>query len=381
VQTRPKAKAPAPASAAGRPPAWTDVLASIDVGVIVLDASGRVTDVNPAGEHLLGISDPQARGIAAGRLLGRRAANHWLAALVDATLVSSTAHSRSEGQLAGRWGEVPVSAACTPLHGGDGAPAGAVLVLHDLTLQRTLDAATQRADRLAALGPVAQGLAHEIRNPLGGIRGAAQLLQRKLADPDLLRCAEIIVREVDRLDSLVEQLRELGAAPPLDISRLNIHEILDRVLELQRAAPGWGRIRLRTEFDPSLPEIRGDRGQLTQVFLNLVKNAVEALAGQGELVVSTRIETSFHVRRAESRGQLLSVVVEDSGPGIPSEQQALLFTPFFTTKPRGTGLGLALCNRIVTQHGGTIAHEPRGRREGARFRVSLPVGDRVDDAR
>ena len=126
----------------------------------------------------------------------------------------------------------------------------------------------------------------------------------------------------------------------------------------------------------------GDRAQLTQVFLNLVKNALEALGGRGEIRVSTRIETRYHVRRGRGRGQFLLVVVEDTGPGVPPDDVAQLFSPFFSTKASGGGLGLALCHRIVTEHGGTIAHEPRPG-GGARFRVSLPVseGDVGDTSR
>jgi two-component system nitrogen regulation sensor histidine kinase GlnL len=136
----------------------------------------------------------------------------------------------------------------------------------------------------------------------------------------------------------------------------------------------WGTVRLRTAFDPSLPPVRGDRAQLTQVFLNLVRNALEALAGEGELAVSTRLEGGFHVRRRSGRSRFISVLVEDGGPGIPEEDLVELFSPFFTTKPRGSGLGLAVCHRIVTEHGGTIAHERR-RPRGSCFRVTLPVSE------
>ena len=159
-----------------------------------------------------------------------------------------------------------------------------------------------------------------------------------------------------------------------DLQPVNIHRVLNDVLALQRQAPAWGETALRVEFDPSLPAVRGDRAQLTQVFLNLVKNALEALAGRGELRVSTRIETRYHIRRGRGRGQFLSVVVEDSGPGVPPEDVAQLFSPFFSTKAGGSGLGLALCHRIVAEHGGTIAHEPRPG-GGARFRVTLPVSE------
>ncbi len=352
-------------------PPWADVLASIEDGLIVLDRAGAIVDLNPAAEQLTGVSASQATGTHVSELFHR---NPWLGDLARETLSEGAARRRSEGTLSSRVGEVAVSAACAPVLDEQGGTRGAVLVLHDLTLQQTLEVTTRRADRLAALGTVASGLAHEIRNPLGGIKGAAQLLRGALADAELLRCADIIIREVDRLDGLVEQLRELATPPRLQLEPINIHRVLNDVLALERQTPAWGRIALRTAFDPSLPAVRGDRAQLAQVFLNLVKNAVEALQGAGELAVSTRIETRFHIRRNSGRGRFLAVLVEDSGPGIPEEDQRQLFSPFFTTKLRGTGLGLALCHRIVSQHAGTIAYEPR-RGGGASFRVTLPVDE------
>ncbi|HLK11140.1 MAG TPA: ATP-binding protein [Candidatus Binatia bacterium] len=367
----PKRSTPWPG--AQRRPPWPDVLASIEDGVIVLDAAGRVADLNPAAEQMTGISAAHAAGQALAALLGANPANAWVGDLVRGTLAEGLARRRSEGLLAAREGEAPVSAACAPVHDGEGMLVGAVLVLHDLGLQRTLEAAAAHADRLAALGAVAQGLAHEIRNPLGGIKGAAQLLRAALADPEQIRCTDVIIREVERLDGLVEQLRELSQPRKLALRPVNIHRVLNDVLTLQRQASSWGTIALRAEFDPSLPAVRGDRAQLTQVFHNLVRNAVEAMGGTGELRVATRIEHRFHVRREAGRGQqLLSVLVEDRGPGVPEEHQPHLFAPFFSTKPRGTGLGLALCHRIVREHGGAIAYEPR-RGGGARFRVTLPT--------
>jgi two-component system nitrogen regulation sensor histidine kinase GlnL len=359
--------APAPAV----PPPWVDILASIEDAVVVLDAAHRITDLNPAAEQLTGVSAPQAIGKPVGDVFRT---SPWVADMARETLREGAARRRGEGMLVARRRELPVSATCAPIVDGEGQRRGAVLVLHDLTLQRTLEVTTRRADRLAALGTIAQGLAHEIRNPLGGIKGAAQLLRAALADAEHIRATEIIVREVERLDGLVEQLRELATPPRLRLEPVNIHRVLNDVLALQRQAPAWGDVVLRTAFDPSLPAIRGDRGQLTQVFLNLVKNALEALAGSGELSVSTRIESHFHIRRPSGRGLFLSVLIEDSGPGVAEDDQAHLFSPFFSTKARGSGLGLAVCHRIVTEHGGTIGYDQRDRR-GACFRVTLPIND------
>jgi two-component system nitrogen regulation sensor histidine kinase GlnL len=361
---------------ATRPP-WADVLASLDDAVVVVDGAAAIAHVNPAAEELLGVSAAHAIGAGIDPLLSGRGRNPWLGDLVRGALTEPATRRRGEGTLFAQGREVPVSATCAPVVDAGGGALGAVLVLHDLTLQRTLEATTRRADQLAALGTIALGLAHEIKNPLGGIKGAAQLLRSAVRDPDLVRCTDIIVREADRLDGLVGQLRELTVPPRLQLERVNIHRVLNDVLTLQRQAPAWGAITLRTAFDPSLPPVRADRAQLTQVFLNLVKNALEALAERGELVVSTRLEARFHIRRRSGWSRFLSVLIEDDGPGVPAEHQAQLFSPFFTTKPRGSGLGLAVCHRIVTEHGGTITYEPRAR-GGARFRVTLPVSEQHD---
>lgn len=352
---------------------WADVLASITDGVIVLDAEGAVSDMNPAAEQLTGLAASQGIGIPSATLFGGRKGAEWLGDIARQTLAEGFAR-RSEGTLRAHGSEVRVSGACAPVYDETGTVSGAVLVLHDLTLERALDDTTRRADRLAALGTVALGLAHEIRNPLGGIKGAAQLLRTTLVDPEQIQCTEIIVREVERLDGLVEQLRSLATPPRLQMEAVNIHRILNDVISLQRQAAEWGSIELRAEFDPSLPAVHGDRAQLTQVFLNLLRNAIEALGGRGHLVVATRLDTRYHVRRRQGRSHFLAVSVADDGPGVAEEHRANLFAPFFTTKARGTGLGLALCHRIVSEHGGTIAHEP-GANGGSVFRVTLPVSE------
>lgn len=348
------------------------MLASLEDGVVVVNGGGRVADLNPAAEQLLGVSAAAAVGMPIEELFRM---SPWLGEAARGTLEAGVARRRNEGPLFSHGREIPVRAACAPLFDDAlGAVRGAVIVLNDLSMQRTLEAATRRADRLSALGAVAQGLAHEIRNPLGGIKGAAQLLRGQLADPDMIRCTDVIVREVERLDGLVEQLRELGTPPRLQVVPLNIHRVLNDVLSLQKQAPAWGHTTLLTAFDPSLPPVRGDRAQLTQVFLNLVKNGLEANGGQGDLLVSTRLDARFHLRRGTERAHFIVVSVEDSGPGVPEGDQPYLFTPFFTTKRTGTGLGLAVCHRIVSEHGGAIAYEPRPT-GGACFRVTLPASE------
>jgi two-component system, NtrC family, nitrogen regulation sensor histidine kinase GlnL len=365
------------APTAPAPPSWADALATVDDAIILLDAAGRVAELTPAAEQLLQISPSHAIGNEIGHLLSSHTGNAWLSELCHHTLQPGALRRRSEGLLSRGRHDVPVLASCAPVQDAHGVVRGTVLILHDQTLQRELEAQTRRADRLANLGTVTLGLAHEIRNPLGGIKGAAQLLQKSLESPDQREFTQLIVREVERLDELLAQMRRLSQPHPLTRRPINVHRVLTEVLTLQRAAPAWGAVTLRTEFDPSLPPVDGDHGQLTQVFLNLCKNAVESMNGRGQLLIVTQFEHAFHIRRATNSGRLLSVLIEDTGPGVPPAEQPDLFTPFFTTKGGGTGLGLAICHRIVTEHGGSITYEDRPT-GGARFRVTLPLSDHDD---
>jgi two-component system nitrogen regulation sensor histidine kinase GlnL len=190
-----------------------------------------------------------------------------------------------------------------------------------------------------------------------------------------------MIREIDRLSELLGQLLQLAAGPRLELQQVNVHKVLTEVLLLEREAAPSG-VKILTQFDPSLPGVSGDEAQLAQVFRNLIKNGLQALAGcrGGMLTISTRMATDFHLvrlkeqtgRKAARRGRFLSIDFADNGPGIAPERLPQLFTPFFTSKSRGTGLGLAVSQRIVAQHGGTIRVESTPG-QGALFHVYLPV--------
>ena len=208
----------------------------------------------------------------------------------------------------------------------------------------------------------------------GGIKGASQLLRREVADDlSLVECTDIVIREVDRIDKLLEQLLDLSRPPTLHMDLLNIHELLDHVLFLERQAVQKWDVTIRKYFDPSLPLINGDKAQLIQVFMNLIKNSLEAMDGKGCLTISTRMETDYHIReQGRDRGKFIRVDIEDNGPGIKEEHFPHIFSPFFTTKSSGTGLGLAICHRIIKEHGGLIQVESR-EGKGAALKVLLVV--------
>jgi len=213
-------------------------------------------------------------------------------------------------------------------------------------------------------------LAHEIKNPLGGLRGAAQLLERQLDRDELREYTNVIISEADRLAALVDTL--LGPGGPLNKQAVNIHELIEYVLRLVEPKLGPG-IRVSRDYDAGLPEVQLDRDRMVQAFLNLVQNALAALEGQGRLVLRTRAITNFTIGDAR-HPVVASIEIEDDGPGIPKDLQDSVFYPLVTSKPDGTGLGLPAAQELLSRHGGLIEFDSRPGRTV--FYVRLPLDNR-----
>jgi two-component system nitrogen regulation sensor histidine kinase GlnL len=244
--------------------------------------------------------------------------------------------------------------------------------MRDRTIAGRLDRQAAYRDGARSLGALAAMLAHEVRNPLSGIRGGAQLLAPAL-DAGGLRLVDMICQEVDRIVAVLDTVETLAAGTPCDLRAENVHEILDYVCTVGAAGFAQGR-RIVREYDPSLPPVAADRARLVQAFLNLLKNAAEATDGiGGEIRIATRFDPGLvHVGADGVRRKIPIVVsITDDGSGIPEAVRAHLFDPFMTTKPQGRGLGLALVARIVADHEGAIdvVSEPRR----TRFQIMLPV--------
>jgi two-component system nitrogen regulation sensor histidine kinase GlnL len=346
------------------------VLDALLDGLVVLDADLRIELLNTEACRVLGVSSEMATG----EELAHVGTGPEFVRIARAVLASGGTQVESELRVPRRAADdLVVDVAASPLFEGGAGASGVVIVLRDCTIQRSLQDWVSERERLDAFGEIAAGIAHEVRNPLGGIRGAAEILASRAADERSRDAAGLIVREVDRIATLVDDLMIFKQGGALVLAPLNIHRVLDDVLDLLSMDPLGAGVKLTREFDPSIPEILGDFDRLVQVFLNLARNALQALDGEGRLLIETR--TTLDHRLGSASGPRLPgvvVTVEDDGPGIPPELRAKVTTPFFTTRRGGTGLGLAVAGHWVARHGGTlrIGDAPGG---GTRVRVSLPL--------
>lgn len=333
------------------PDAW-ELLHALPQAIIVIDHTHIVQEMNDAAEQLLGVS---RRNLRLQPMESVLASDSMLPEIV-AMCFASGAMIRRENRTISRTSHGPLSVnamACPVFDADYPLPLSVIMLLEPVV--RTQNPQDQSASLMAAM------LAHEVKNPLSGIRGAAQLIGKQLG-PDDKPLAELICREVDRINALLQKIEFFSNEPASCDEAVNIHEVLEIVRDA--ALSGFGsQLRIETRYDPSLPCVCGDKTLLVQLFMNLVKNAAEALDGRtdGIIVIGTRYQLNHTLRDAQggTRSLPINIVVEDNAAGIPELLQEHLFRPFVTTKVNGSGLGLAVVSKIVDNHGGQVHLEQR----------------------
>jgi two-component system nitrogen regulation sensor histidine kinase NtrY len=333
------------------------VLERIATGVISVDTAGRIRTVNPAAARLLGIDGPVS-GLLAANVFGSPDLKP-LAVLIDDAARSRDDAPPREVVIVRTGREMHLTVMTTQLRREDGLSDGIVLVLED-------DTPRIRAQKAAAWQDVARRLAHEIKNPLTPIQLSAERLRKYFgSSPTQTRefvdeCTTTIVAEVESLKGLVNEFRDFARMPAPRVELTDLHALLSDVLAIYRGTTG--DVELRARFAPSLPKVFVDPAKIHQVIRNLVNNSLEAMAGRGHIDVET------HHVPSENR---VRIVVADDGPGIPPDARDKLFLPHFSTKQRGSGVGLAIVRRIVEEHGGRIEVTDTSP-QGTRFAIELP---------
>ncbi|HEX5788507.1 MAG TPA: nitrogen regulation protein NR(II) [Woeseiaceae bacterium] len=340
-----------------------NILESLSSAVILLDRALLIVALNPAAENLLGVSEKRAAGEPLLKLVGDDADFADILNRVIATgdhYASELALPNTEVHAEERLIDCRVS----PISSG----AAAVLVeMTDVTRRAKISRENALLIQHGAGRQMIRQLAHEIKNPLGGIRGAAQLLGKQLESAELREYTDVVISETDRLAGLVDTL--LGPGGPPRKAPENVHELLEYVVRIVSAAEHRA-LTLRRDYDPGLPEIRLDRDQIVQALLNIVQNAIAALEGHGTIVLRTRATTNFTIGDTRHR-VIASIEIEDDGPGIPRDLQDSIFYPLVTSRPEGTGLGLPAAQELISRHGGLIEFDSRPGRTV--FAIRLPI--------
>jgi PAS domain S-box-containing protein len=351
---------------------YTDnILASLTSGIVTVDLDGRVVTLNPAAELMTGFFVGEVRGRYCTEVFAH---TPDLAELLMETLANRVFVAGVRVTLRRRNGRVvPVELSAAPLRGGEGKELGVIGVFRDLTKVQQLEDRLRRSDRLAAIGELAAGLAHEIKNPLTSLLTFSRHLSRRFDDPEFRqKFLSVVPRELERINNIVERLLELARPAPLTFKPLRLPALLERVLELYGDRLEAQSVRVTRDWRRDVPAVWADQEALYRALVNLVTNALDAMPRGGSLALRVGWSEGELLGGPRAGGRRVAIEVEDSGMGIAAADLDRVFNPFFSTKEGGTGLGLALTQKIVEDHGGSIdVRSVPG--AGALFRIVLPL--------
>ncbi len=331
-----------------RTPSSDQILQGLTTAVVVLDPRLNVVALNTAAENLLGVSRRQAANRSIQEFF---TPSEELVTLCQRAVNTELTYGVREVAVRVRERETLLDFRVAPLE-GDGA---LLLELFDAERDRQIRREAELVAQRRVSRRIISQLAHEVKNPLGGLRGAAQLLARQLPNADMQAYTNVIIEEADRLASLVDGILEAGGKPKTEV--FNLHEVTEHVAKLINAEKPES-VQLKRDYDPSLPLTMADRGQIIQAFLNLAKNGLQAIGSKGSLTFRTRA-LSNHTLGGKQHRLVLSAEVEDTGPGIPDELWETIFYPLVTGHPTGSGLGLTIAQDLVSRNGGLIEFRSR----------------------
>ena len=345
-------------------------------GLLSVDMAGTVVTINPSAKMLLGLSPTDTvEGQSIASILGESSQLH---VLVKNILHKPVALTHREIEISRQGDFQTILVGSSILYDTKGQPREIIFNLHDITELKKLEARMRQSERLAALGTLAAGMAHEIRNPLSAIKTFVQLLPRKVEKPGFLeKFNRTVPRETERINLLVEELLELSRVPKYDFTATDINRLLRQTIDTIESDLQKSNIDLRTDLLDQLPRVQADANQLVKAFHNLARNAIQAMPTGGQLRIKTMVEEiPLDEQWGNTRriGRFI-IIFQDSGQGIPAEELTQIFNPFFTTKDSGTGLGLPITHKVITEHGGQIEADSK-EGHGTRFTIHLPIQEK-----
>ena len=346
-------------------------------GWILLDLHGKIVSANRGALNILQCESEDMVGKPHNTMLKILKIDPLLENWIDDSLQNQLERSLKEIEAVDAEGRnLRLTFSTSRLKGKDDDFVGMAVILKDLTRAHEITEKMQRADKLAALGGMAAGLAHEIRNPLGSIKGLTQLLDEELDGEVKARTyTKTMIREIDRINGVVTNLLNFSQPTQSEFHYCDINKLLKQALDLVQLMINKKRVQVKQSTDPDLPTLWGDEEKLVQAFLNLLLNAVQAVNEGGEIVLVTTFDSDRLINEDGVAKGVISVQIKNSGDPIPSEIISNLFDPFFTTKKDGTGLGLPITHQIIALHGGTLT--PSRSAGLTEFNIELPITDHI----